>query len=55
MAKEKAHAFLEHLIKNPELQEKLKGFTLEELKEAVAEKKANGELPEDNEGGSYTL
>ena len=54
MAKEKAHSFLEHLMKNPDLLEKMKGFSVEELKEAAQEKKKSGELS-DESAESYTL
>jgi len=44
MSKEKAKEFLEHLKNNPELMEKMKGFTGEEFKEAVEELKTEGKF-----------
>jgi len=35
MSKQKAKEFLEYLTDNPEVAEKMSGFTLDELKEAV--------------------
>ena len=37
MSKQKAKEFLEYLTDNPEVAEKMSGFTLDELKEAVDE------------------
>jgi hypothetical protein len=47
MSKDKAKAFLEHLMENPELTEKMKGFTQEELKDALAELQKEGKIKED--------
>ena len=49
MAKEKARGYLEHVMKNPELIEKMKGFTQEELKEAFEDLKKDGKIKEDDE------
>jgi hypothetical protein len=42
MSVEKAKELLQFLIKNPDITEKMKGFTHEELKEAAEELKKEG-------------
>jgi molybdopterin-biosynthesis enzyme MoeA-like protein len=49
MAKEKAKAFLEHLMQNPELMDKMKGFSQDELKEALEDLQKEGKVPENEE------
>jgi len=49
MAKEKAEAFLQHLLDNPQLVEKMKGFTKDELDDAMKDLKKSGKVKEDSE------
>jgi hypothetical protein len=49
MSKEKAKEFVEHLKKNPELVEKMKGFTQEDLKDAIDEMKTDGSVSDSEE------
>ena len=44
MSIEKAKEFLSYLAQNQEAREKMQGFTLDELREAVKEASASGEL-----------
>jgi hypothetical protein len=44
MSKQKAREFLEYLQKNPELLDKMKGFTMDELKEAGEELRNEGKI-----------
>jgi hypothetical protein len=48
MAKEKAKEFLEHVMKNPELKEKMKGFTLQDLRDAHEDLLNEGAIEEEN-------
>lgn len=49
MSKEKAKEFIKYLIDNPEVAEKMKGFTQEHLKDAAEELKNEGKVPDDIE------
>ncbi len=54
MSKEKAEKFVAYLTDHPEFTEKIKGFTMEELKEAIDNSKRDGLLQsEDIVGGTY--
>ena len=55
MAKEKAKEFLEYMQNNPDVIEKMKGFTLEELNEAHEEMKNEGSIQEDDELVPHTV
>ena len=46
MSKEKAKEFIKYLIDNPEVTEKMKGFTQEDLKDAAEELKGEGKVPD---------
>ncbi len=49
MGKDKAKAFVQHLLDNPDLKDKMKGFTQEDLKEAVDEMVKDGKVQKDDE------
>jgi len=49
MAKEKAKEFLEHLVDNPDLVEKMKGFTKQELNDAMLDLKKSGRVKSEDE------
>jgi DNA-binding transcriptional MerR regulator len=49
MSKDKAKEFLLYLKKHPKVAEKMKGFTLEEIKEALEDLKNEGKIKEDDE------
>jgi hypothetical protein len=54
MSKVKAEEFVAYLTDHPEFMEKIKGFTMEELKEAIDDSKRSGLLTsEDIVGGTY--
>lgn len=55
MSKEKAKEFLKHLKDNPELIEKMKGFTKEHLKEAAKELKDSGEIAEGSDLDTFAI
>jgi len=48
MAKDKAKEFLNHVMENPELKEKMKGFTLQDLRDAHEDLLKDGTIEEDN-------
>lgn len=49
MSQEKAKEFLDFLMKNPDLVDKMKGFTQEEFKEVVEELRNDGKIQENDE------
>ncbi len=58
MSIEKAKGFVEILKADPELQKKLSGFTLDELKQVMEDMKKSGELSDtdlDNVAGGVSV
>lgn len=55
MSKEKAKEFLKHLKDNPELIDKMKGFSKGHLKEAAKEMKDSGDIAEGSDVDSFAV